>query len=191
METTENSNVHEQMEMHKLLKSRYKRDSITFLEMSNILNWVISLVTALFLLFINKFFVPNNCHNSWFLELFGILYFALILIYVLYKLVYISYKRVLDNILTTWEADLFKSKSIKLLNSETLLNVINENIRLLNLISKEIFQLHIYNVKSKNQFQKTKLDCYVIFLKYSYYGGILIALLTLAFVPSYYFISTN
>ncbi len=190
METTEISNVHEQMETHKLLKSRYKRDSITFLEMSNILNWVISLVTALFILFINKFFVPNNCHNSWFFELFGILYFALILIYVSYKFVYVSYKRVLDNILTNWEADLFKSKSIELLNSETLLNVINENIRLLNLISNEKFELRKYDDKSKDSFENNKLDCYVIFLKYSYYCGILISF-TLAFVPFYYFLSTN
>lgn len=182
METNQEEILKKQGRYCKLLASMYKRDSVTLLEMSNTLNWVISLATALFFFLKDKLVAQNDCHILILLKLFYFCYFALILLYVLYKLVFTLFKRELDEKLAMMEDDLLIAGTNKIVNKEILVKEIGDKIRMLNLISEETFQLVKCNHKSIDPYEKTKIDIYKCCLNYAYFIGIAISFILLLLV---------
>jgi hypothetical protein len=136
-----NNEIEVKKAKRKYLEERYKRDCITFSEMSNTLNWTITIVTALFLFFIDKLNAPNSCLYSLFLIAIGLSYFSSIIIFTSYKWSYVKYKKIIDNVLSGWTEDLIDSKGKNELTEITLLTILDESIRLLKTLYKKQFEL--------------------------------------------------
>ena len=189
METSQTENsieIAKLTEDYKYLNDRYIRDCSTFNEMSNNLNWTLSLVTAQFLYFIDKLFVATCGLSSLFFALIVLGFGLSICLFLQYKIKYIEYKKSFDDVLSVMTEKLNAAK-YEGLNIDTIKTKIGALIRMLEQISNERFELKKVSIElpnsTKDLLKSTSLDDISKKLKCSNKWGMRVSVVSLFILP--------